>query len=92
LTLAAVQAVWDQSGEVQIIKKLALAVFAAGIFTSGAMAAEYYVVRRRAPRSARSLRTSQQPQKRLGFKSGRWRSRPARRRTSRIAVICKEKN
>ena len=75
-----------------MIRKIALATFAAAIFTSGALAAEYYVVQDKATKKCKVVETRPSASETTWVQVGPMAFKTRDEADKQIAVICKEKN
>jgi hypothetical protein len=75
-----------------MIRKVVLAAFAAAIFSSGAVAAEYYVVQEKATKKCKVVETRPSASETTWVQVGPLAFKTREEADKQIAVICKEKN
>jgi hypothetical protein len=75
-----------------MIRKVALAAFAAAIFSSGAVAAEYYVVQEKATKKCKVVETRPSASETTWVHVGPLAFKTREEADKQIAVICREKN
>jgi hypothetical protein len=75
-----------------MIRKIALAAFTTAILTSGAVAAEYYVVQEKATKKCRVVETKPAATETTWVQVGPMAFKTREEADKQIAVICKEKN
>jgi uncharacterized cupredoxin-like copper-binding protein len=75
-----------------MIRKIALAVCASAIFSSGAVAAEYYVVQEKATKKCKVVETRPSASETTWVQVGPMAFKTREEADKQVAVICKEKN
>ena len=75
-----------------MVRKIALAAFTAAVFSSGALAAEYYVVQERATKKCKVVETRPSATETTWVQVGPLAFKTREEADKQIAVICKEKN
>ena len=75
-----------------MVRKIALAAFTAAVFSSGALAAEYYVVQERATKKCKVVETRPSASETTWVQVGPLAFKTREEADKQIAVICKEKN
>lgn len=75
-----------------MIKTVALAAFAAAILSSGALAAEYYVVQEKATKKCKVVETRPSATETTWVQVGPAAFKTREEADKQIAVVCKEKN